>query len=343
MKKKRLAFLLCLAMLMTIFIVPPITASPTPSVMIDGEEVTFDVSPMIDNGRTLVPLRAIFEKMGATVSWDDAAKTATAVKGGLTVVVTIGSTSPTINGVVKPIDVPAKIVNGRTLAPMRFVCEAFGGTVSWDAAAYIASVITSKGTGGSWGETPEDTVKRYLSAHQKFNLVEMGIYRDLTETGDSNETEELIDSELEVFLLNYLAANSAKMTYEITGSQINGDIASVTVVCKYVDAGSFFSEAIKEVLYQAVIDSLSGVERSDDEFDRMLAIMMKEEIEKSSDTYVGAEITVDCFKKENKWYITETNDELDDVVSSNLYSAVEEINDIFEEQTEISPDTSIKA
>lgn len=144
--KKKLAVLLCLALLMTMFAVPAIAANPVPSVVINNQTVTFDVPPMIDNGRTMVPLRAIFEQMGATVSWDDATQTASAVKGDITVVVTIGSVSPTINGVVKTIDVPAKIVNSRTLAPMRFVCEAFGGIVSWNPDTYVASVVTAGGT-----------------------------------------------------------------------------------------------------------------------------------------------------------------------------------------------------
>ncbi|MEN6326092.1 MAG: copper amine oxidase N-terminal domain-containing protein [Syntrophomonas sp.] len=144
--KKRLAILLCLAMLMTMFAVPAIATDTAPSLVIDNQTVTFDVPPIIDNGRTLVPLRAIFEKIGATVTWDDATNTASAVKGDIKVVVTIGSASPTINGVVKAIEVPAKIVNGRTLAPMRFVCEAFGGTVTWDANTRTASVVSGGGT-----------------------------------------------------------------------------------------------------------------------------------------------------------------------------------------------------
>jgi hypothetical protein len=145
--KKRLAIILCLAMIMTMFVIPAFAADPAVSVVIDSQAVTFtDAQPIIDSGRTLVPLRAIFEKMGAVVTWDAATSTATGVKGDTTVVVVIGSVSPTINGVVKTIDVPAKIVNSRTLAPLRFVCEAFGGTVSWDANTYVASVVSAGGT-----------------------------------------------------------------------------------------------------------------------------------------------------------------------------------------------------
>jgi len=123
---------------------PPTVAAPTqaktPIVMMDGRQMQFEVSPIIENGRTLVPLRAIFEAMGAQVQWNDTTQTVTATRGSITVILTIGSTSPTINGKVWPLDVSAKIVNGRTLAPLRFIGEALGGTVTWDDAAYTVKM-----------------------------------------------------------------------------------------------------------------------------------------------------------------------------------------------------------
>jgi hypothetical protein len=130
--KRRFAILLALAMLFTMTAVPVWAEEAAPTVILDGKNLSFDVPPMIEDGRTLVPLRAIFEAMGATVSWDDNTKTATAVKGNTEVILKIGSLEPTINGTVQKLDVPGKIVNGRTLAPLRFVGEAFGGSVTWD-------------------------------------------------------------------------------------------------------------------------------------------------------------------------------------------------------------------
>ncbi len=104
----------------------------TPVVILDGSQLTFEVPPTIEKGRTLVPLRAIFEAMGASVNWDNNTRTVTSVKGTTTVVLPIGSTRPTVNGQVWPLEVPAKINNGRTLAPLRFVGEAFGGKVDWN-------------------------------------------------------------------------------------------------------------------------------------------------------------------------------------------------------------------
>lgn len=88
----------------------------------------------------MLPLRALFEEMGAEVEWDAATQTATATRGSCTVVLSIGSLSPTVNGVAVNIDQPGVIVDGRTLAPLRFVAEAFGGTVNWDHNSSTATI-----------------------------------------------------------------------------------------------------------------------------------------------------------------------------------------------------------
>ena len=97
-----------------------------------GKFLEFDVPPRIINDRVMVPLRAIFEECGAMVCWDDSTKTVTAMKDDILVILPIGSTKPTVNCEVVELDQPAVIVDGRTLAPLRFVCETFGGIVFWD-------------------------------------------------------------------------------------------------------------------------------------------------------------------------------------------------------------------
>ena len=120
------------------------TSAPpgTPVVYLNGQKLSFDVPPVIENDRTLVPLRAIFEAVGANVQWDQSTQTVKAARGQTTVILTIGSLKPTVNGQIWPLDVPAKIVKDRTLAPLRFVGEAFGGNVGWDAASYTVTIET---------------------------------------------------------------------------------------------------------------------------------------------------------------------------------------------------------
>jgi len=121
-----------------------VVASPSDiSVYIDGRRIDFEVPPQMIGGRTMIPLRAIFEEMGAQVEWNQQTQTATATRGDITVILPIGSLSPTVNGIARPIDQAGVIVDGRTLAPLRFVAEAFGGEVQWDDATRTASITTN--------------------------------------------------------------------------------------------------------------------------------------------------------------------------------------------------------
>ncbi len=104
------------------------------TVSVNGNVLTFDVQPQIINDRTMVPMRGIFEALGATVEWNDATKTVTATDGLSFVEITIGSNVIKVNGTEKTIDTAPCIVDGRTLVPARFVAEAMGCEVKWDAA-----------------------------------------------------------------------------------------------------------------------------------------------------------------------------------------------------------------
>lgn len=100
---------------------------------VNGKRLSFDDQPpMIKNSRTLVPVRAIFEAIGATVEWDDSTKTVTAKKGDDTVRLTINDPILKKNDTSFKLEVPAQIVGGRTMVPARAVAEAFDLKVNWD-------------------------------------------------------------------------------------------------------------------------------------------------------------------------------------------------------------------
>jgi len=116
------------------------SARPAITVTINGEPISFDVQPQIINDSVMVPMRVIFEEMGATVLWDAQTRTATAEKGETTVVLQAGSLISTINGAHRQLIQPGIVINGATLVPLRFVAEAFGGSVEWDSASNTAVI-----------------------------------------------------------------------------------------------------------------------------------------------------------------------------------------------------------
>ena len=102
------------------------------TVVLNGEELAFDVAPEIVNGSTMVPMRKIFESLGATVDWDQETKTVTAVKELITIKVTINDTRYYVNNVPFDMDEAGYIKNGNTLVPVRAISESIGACVDWD-------------------------------------------------------------------------------------------------------------------------------------------------------------------------------------------------------------------
>ncbi|MBR6399750.1 MAG: copper amine oxidase N-terminal domain-containing protein [Firmicutes bacterium] len=114
---------------------PEVTETKDPNkieVFLNGEKMTFDSEPYIENGTTRVPMRAIFEGLGAKVDWDNDKKLVTAEKGGVEIKLTIGEETALVNGEENKLLVPAEIKNSRTMVPLRFVSEALGAKVDWD-------------------------------------------------------------------------------------------------------------------------------------------------------------------------------------------------------------------
>jgi len=114
------------------------------AVDVDGTGQTFDQNPLTLSGSTMVPLRAIFETMGAEVSYDAATKTVTAQKGCTVGVLTIDQKTAYVNGTKVQLEVPAQLVNGFTVAPARFAAEAFGGQVTWDGKLRTVNITKGK-------------------------------------------------------------------------------------------------------------------------------------------------------------------------------------------------------
>lgn len=101
------------------------------SLFLNGNKIVCDPAPVIENGRTLIPARALFEEMGASVSWDSETRKVTVDYNSIKITMTIGDRTAVVSDKAVGLDVPPAIINGRTMIPLRFVGESIGATVSW--------------------------------------------------------------------------------------------------------------------------------------------------------------------------------------------------------------------
>ncbi|MCD4712731.1 MAG: copper amine oxidase N-terminal domain-containing protein [Clostridiales bacterium] len=111
-------------------------------VYIDNKILPFDVPPLIINSRTMLPVRAILEALGADVLWDGKTQTITATKGETSIVMVIGSSEAYVNGVLTMIDAPPVIIESRTLVPARLLAESMKAKVGWDGITRVVEIQT---------------------------------------------------------------------------------------------------------------------------------------------------------------------------------------------------------
>lgn len=124
-------------------------------VFVDGVQISFDQQPIIRDDRTLVPLRGVFEALGATVYWNNDTRSVTAYKDDTTVELAIGSSTMYVNGQPKYLDVAGQIINDRTMVPLRAISEAFEAIVYWDNDTRTVRVYSDKSTIPSDPDEPD--------------------------------------------------------------------------------------------------------------------------------------------------------------------------------------------
>lgn len=102
------------------------------NIILNGTALSFSQPPYIEDGTTMVPMRAIFEALGAEVNWNNSTKTITATKNGTKIVLTIDNKTALINGKSASLAKAPLIKEGSTMVPLRFVSESLGAKVDWD-------------------------------------------------------------------------------------------------------------------------------------------------------------------------------------------------------------------
>lgn len=164
----------------------PVAEENPISVILNGTVLSFDQPPVIIDGRTLVPLRAIFEAMGATVDWVQATQSITSIKSETTIRLSIGSNVLYKNDMPIYLDVPAQIINDRTMVPVRAIAEAFGADVTWDGDARTVYIDINQKTHGI-----------IIYADEKFNEIAANSFREILQNNKLGVNEQDIHCRLE--------------------------------------------------------------------------------------------------------------------------------------------------
>lgn len=183
-------------------------------VVVGGEKLENDVEPVIVNGRTMLPVRAVFESIGAEVDYISEERKVIATKDDTTVTFVIDSNVMTINGVEKEIDVPAMIKDSRTLVPLRACAEAFDLDVTWNGDTRTARVkIPVSVPVETWSKNNENE-KFYYSYDENGN-------NTLFSNADGSVYEKFVydENNNEVFL-DFSSGSWNKKTYDKYGNLV---------------------------------------------------------------------------------------------------------------------------
>ena len=160
MKLSKKIISLLFSLILMISLVPSaLAADAAITIKIDGETVSSDTAPVVEKGTTLVPVRVITEYLGADVTWNNTSRQATVKTAGYTVVFTIDSSFYTVNGTTATLPVAAKIINSRTMIPLRAISEAIGAEVDYLADSHTAVINYFTNMTGSIKITGSTTVQ----------------------------------------------------------------------------------------------------------------------------------------------------------------------------------------
>jgi hypothetical protein len=180
----------------------------------------------------------------------------------------------------------------------------------------------------SCGAKPESAIDNFFGAVKNFDYTAMtkAMAPSATENlGSASEYLKASKDPVAAPFLDYLKGNAKKITYEITGTKVNGDEATVTVKCKYVDGTELFGKIIKELFTKIMAEALSGKTPTQEQMTQMGVDLLKADIGTAKETFVEKTVDVTCVQVDGKWYVKTVSDQLADVVSSNLFTAAKEL------------------
>lgn len=250
------------------------------TVTINGNIIDFpNQQPVVVEGRTLIPLRGVFDNIGYSIDWDGATKTVTLKNSEDTILINIGENGYYLNGEFQEIDVPAQIINGSTMLPLRAIGNAAGAEVLWDSNSKIATIVVKEDVNANMQGTTivdnkqeENYVNTYSSIVEEFNGKALTFFNEC-----NNISTNGIDSLEQLQKLSSLAkdANSAAVNAK-------AKIQALSTPAKYSElnkASIDYMQAVAD-MSQLYIDFIDGNISKEEFFDRLNTVgtdsMLKE-------------------------------------------------------------------
>lgn len=202
--KKIVSIMLSLVMVLSM-ITAVVAEDAGVKVKFNGDIMEFDVNPIIENDRTLVPFRAIFEALGCVVNYypTDGNAIVSAKKADDLLMLTIGEDVMFYSGEEIMLDVAPKIVDDRTLVPLRAISEAFGAKVEWDAENRTALVFANEGEQKIFAETVSDEIL----AEDGSKIMNVGASYPVVENTENDEFITTINDLSKEFVSGFLFAD----------------------------------------------------------------------------------------------------------------------------------------
>ncbi|MBQ6907310.1 MAG: carbohydrate-binding domain-containing protein, partial [Clostridia bacterium] len=221
--KKILSIVLCLCVAIILLTGISYVSADEITVELDGKKIEFDVKPEIIDGRTMVPLRKIFEEIGATVKWDNDTKTVSARKNSKTVTLVIDSTDLEIdkgktddngNAVTETVtlEVPAQVVSGRTLVPARAIAESFDLSVDWEEENQKVVITSDDDEDDSW-KSNVGSINLTNTTYEGEGIKIEGNQIKITDGGDYTLSGTLADG-------NITVSTDEKVKLRLSGAEI---------------------------------------------------------------------------------------------------------------------------
>lgn len=192
----------------------------------------------------------------------------------------------------------------------------------------LAMTLTLSGCGSK----PETAVDKFFSAVKTYDseAITKALSPSATDgLGSASEYLEISEDPIAAPFMDYLKGNAAKITYDVTGTKIDGDTAIVTVKCKYVDGSQLFDQIIQELFTKLMTAAFSGQELTEEQMTQIGVDLLNEKLEAATETFTEKTIDIACVNIEDTWYVSTVSDEMADVVSSNLFSAAKELSESF--------------